>query len=39
MGRLPTVEEIALVALFLLSQDSSFVTGQDIRLSGGERLI
>ena len=39
MGRLPSVEEIAAVALFLLSQDASFVTGQDIRLSGGERLM
>lgn len=39
MGRLPSVQEIASVALFLLSQDASFVTGQDIRLSGGERLV
>lgn len=39
MGRLPSVEEIASVALFLLSEEASFITGQDIRLSGGERLI
>lgn len=39
MGRLPTVEDVAAAALFLLSDDASFVTGQDIRLSGGERLF
>ena len=39
MGRLPTVDDVANAALFLLSDDASFVTGQDIRLSGGERLF
>ena len=39
MGRLPTVEDVANAALFLLSDDASFVTGQDIRLNGGERLF
>lgn len=39
MGRLPTVDDVAAAALFLLSDDASFVTGQDIRLSGGERLF
>lgn len=39
MGRLPTVEDVANAALFLLSDDASFVTGQDIRLTGGERLF
>lgn len=39
MGRLPTVDDVANAALFLLSDDASFVTGQDIRLTGGERLF
>lgn len=39
MGRLVTAEEIADTALFLLSDDASFVTGQDIRVNGGQRLF
>ncbi len=39
MGRLPTTEDVAAAALFLLSDDASFITGQDIRLNGGERLF
>lgn len=39
MGRLATVEDVAAAALFLLSDDASFVTGQDIRVSGGVRLF
>ncbi len=39
MGRLATVDEVAATALFLLSDDASFITGQDVRLSGGERLF
>lgn len=39
MGRLATVEDMADTALFLLSDDASFVTGQDIRVNGGVRLF
>lgn len=39
MGRLATVEDMADAALFLLSDDASFVTGQDIRINGGQRLF
>ena len=39
MGRLPSVEDVADAALFLLSDEASFITGQDLRLSGGERLF
>lgn len=39
MGRLPDVQEVAAAALFLLSDDASFMTGQDLRISGGERLF
>lgn len=39
MGRLATVEDMADTALFLLSEDASFVTGQDIRPNGGQRLF
>lgn len=35
MGRLGRPEEMASVALFLASEDSSFVTGQDILADGG----
>lgn len=39
MGRLPTVDDVTNAALFLLSDDASFMTGQDLRLAGGERLF
>lgn len=39
MGRLVTVEDLAATALFLLSDDASFVTGQDLRVNGGTRLF
>ena len=39
LGRLVTVEDMAATALFLLSDDASFVTGQDIRVNGGQRLF
>ena len=38
MGRLGTVEEIAGVAAFLASDDSSFVTGECIVVSGGSYM-
>lgn len=39
IGRLATVEDVAAAALFLLSDDASFMTGQDIRINGGQRLF
>jgi 2-hydroxycyclohexanecarboxyl-CoA dehydrogenase len=39
MGRLATVDDVAAAALFLLSDDASFMTGQDIRINGGQRLF
>ena len=39
MGRLATVEDMADTARFLLSEDASYVTGQDIRVNGGQRLF
>lgn len=36
MGRVGTADDMAQAALFLLSDDSSFVTGQDIRVNGGQ---
>lgn len=38
MGRLGTVEELAAVAAFLASDDSSFVTGECIVVSGGSYM-
>jgi len=35
MGRVGRVEEAATVALFLASDDSSFVTGIDLPVDGG----
>jgi len=36
MGRLGTPEEVASLALFLASEESSFITGQVVVLDGGE---
>ena len=38
LGRLGQPEEIANVALFLVSEDSSYITGQVIQVDGGMRL-
>lgn len=35
LGRIGTPEDVALAALFLCSDDSSFITGQDILVDGG----
>jgi NAD(P)-dependent dehydrogenase (short-subunit alcohol dehydrogenase family) len=35
LGRLGKLEEVANVALFLASDESSFVTGVDIKVDGG----
>ena len=35
LGRLGKPEEVANVALFLASDESSFVTGVDIKVDGG----
>lgn len=36
MGRIGTANDMAKTALFLLDDESSFVTGQDIRVNGGQ---
>lgn len=36
MGRIGTANDMAKTALFLLDDDSSYVTGQDIRVNGGQ---
>jgi NAD(P)-dependent dehydrogenase (short-subunit alcohol dehydrogenase family) len=38
LGRFGRPEEMAEAALFLLEDDSSFVTGQDIRINGGSQI-
>ena len=35
LQRIGKMEEIANVALFLVSDESSFITGQEIRVDGG----
>jgi NAD(P)-dependent dehydrogenase (short-subunit alcohol dehydrogenase family) len=35
MGRIGTVEEVAKTAAFLLSDDSGYITGQNLRVDGG----
>ena len=39
MGRLGTPEEIAAVIRFLLSEESSFMTGHTIGASGGRIML
>jgi NAD(P)-dependent dehydrogenase (short-subunit alcohol dehydrogenase family) len=39
MGRIGKPADIVDTALFLLSDDASFITAQDIRVSGGDRLF
>lgn len=39
MRRIGRPEEMAEAALFLLTEDASYMTGQDIRLTGGGRLF
>ncbi len=39
MGRIGEPEDMAETALFLLEDDASFVTGQDIRVNGGGMMI
>ena len=39
MGRVATPTDIANGTLFLLSEDASFVTGQDLRVEGGFKLF
>jgi NAD(P)-dependent dehydrogenase (short-subunit alcohol dehydrogenase family) len=38
LGRFGTPEEMAEAALFLLGNDSSYITGQDIRINGGSQV-
>ena len=39
MGRIGEPEDMAEAALFLMEDDASFVTGQDIRINGGRLMI
>jgi 3-oxoacyl-[acyl-carrier protein] reductase len=39
LGRLGTPEEIAAVIRFLLSEESSFMTGQTVAVSGGRVML
>ena len=39
MGRMAEPEDIADVALFLASDDSRFVTGQNLAVNGGSAFI
>lgn len=39
LGRIGTPEDMVDTALFLLSDEASFVTGQDIRVNGGASLF
>lgn len=38
LGRFGRAEEMAQTVLFLLEADSSFITGQDIRINGGSQI-
>ena len=35
LGRIARVEDVADACLFLLGEDSSYLTGQDVRVNGG----
>ena len=39
LGRIAMPEDIVDATMFLLGQESSFVTGQDIRVNGGAGLF
>ncbi len=39
LGRTGSVDEVATAVLFLLSTDSSFITGADIRVDGGQTIF
>jgi 3-oxoacyl-[acyl-carrier protein] reductase len=39
MGRLGTAEDIANTAVFLASDESSYITGQTIHVNGGMAMI
>jgi NAD(P)-dependent dehydrogenase (short-subunit alcohol dehydrogenase family) len=39
LGRIATVEEVVEGVLFLLSDESSYYTGQDLRIAGGHGLF
>ena len=39
MGRIGLTSDMVEAALFLVSDDASFVTGQDLRVNGGVRLF
>ena len=39
LGRIGQAGEVAEAILFLLSNDSSYVTGQDIRVNGGSQMV
>ena len=39
MGRLGTAEDIANAAVFLASDESSYITGQTIHVNGGMAMI
>ena len=39
LGRIGQPDDMAQAVLFLLEDDSSYVTGQDLRVSGGANLF
>jgi NAD(P)-dependent dehydrogenase (short-subunit alcohol dehydrogenase family) len=39
LGRIGHVDDMVEAALFLLSEDASFITAQDLRINGGARLF
>ena len=38
LGRMGTVEEVASAALFLASDEASFITGETLNINGGDLL-